>query len=73
MGGAKRAFMTEAEYRELIQRHVGRARRDQYIAEQLVEEAPAALRGRDRRAAGDGLKQVLGGRVVAPATDATGE
>jgi hypothetical protein len=37
--GAKRAVMAEAEYRALIQAHVGRARADQSIAERLAEEA----------------------------------
>ena len=31
--------MTEAEYRELIQKHVNQARADQSIAERLAEEA----------------------------------
>jgi hypothetical protein len=37
--GAKRAVMTEAEYRALIQAHVDEARADQSIAERLAEEA----------------------------------
>jgi hypothetical protein len=37
--GAKRAVMTEAEYRALIQAHVDQARADQSIAERLAEEA----------------------------------
>lgn len=37
--GATRPFMTEAQYRELIQRFVDRARSDQRIAELLAAEA----------------------------------
>jgi hypothetical protein len=37
--GAKRAVMSEAEYRALIQARVDQARADQSIAERLAEEA----------------------------------
>ncbi len=35
----QRAVMTEAEYRALIQKFVDRARKEQFIAERLAEEA----------------------------------
>ena len=37
--GTTRPFMTEAEYRELLQTHMDRARADQWVAELLAEEA----------------------------------